>query len=154
MPALLVRHAKAGSRKDWPGDDRLRPLSKAGHRQADALVAVLTDYPVTRVLSSPYTRCVQSVEPLAVKLGLEVEARPELAEGVNLEDPMRLLRELAHTTAVYCSHGDIIPALLDSLIEEDALRLHGPDRWPKASTWVLEALGDRYVSGLYVPPPE
>ena len=33
----LVRHAKAGSRHDFHGNDRLRPLSKAGHRQAEAL---------------------------------------------------------------------------------------------------------------------
>ena len=61
MAVLLVRHAKAGSRKDWSGDDRLRPLSKAGHRQAEALVPLLVGYPITRVLSSPFVRCVQTV---------------------------------------------------------------------------------------------
>jgi len=154
MAALLVRHAKAGSRKDWDGDDRLRPLSKTGHRQADGLVPLLVGYPISRVLSSPYVRCVQTVEPLAVKLGLEVEGRPELAEGVDIDEPLRVLRELMSVTAVYCSHGDVIPALLDVLVEEDGLRLHGPDRWPKGSTWVLEAKGHRFVSGLYLPPPD
>ena len=33
----LVRHAKAGSSHDFTGDDRLRPLSPAGRRQAKAL---------------------------------------------------------------------------------------------------------------------
>ena len=154
MAALLVRHAKAGSRKDWDGDDRLRPLSRAGHRQADGLVPLLIGYPISRVLSSPYVRGVQTVEPLAVKLGLEVEDRPELAEAVDIDGPLRLLRELAHATVVYCSHGDVIPALLDVLVEEDGLRLHGLERWPKGSTWVLEAKGDRYVTGLYLPPPD
>ena len=154
MAALLVRHGKAGSRKDWSGDDRLRPLSKPGHRQAEGLLALLVGYPITRVLSSPFVRCVQTVEPLASKLGLEVEGRPELAEAVDIAEPRRLLRELAGTTAVFCSHGDVIPAVLEALIDEDGLRLHGPDRWPKGSTWVLEANASRFVSAQYLPPPD
>ena len=35
MTILLVRHARAGSRKDWDGPDEKRPLSKKGRRQAD-----------------------------------------------------------------------------------------------------------------------
>ena len=154
MAVLLVRHAKAGSRKDWSGDDRLRPLSKAGHRQAEALVPLLVGYPITRVLSSPFVRCVQTVEPLAVKLGLDVDARPELAEAVDIDEPLRLVRELAATSPLLCSHGDVIPALLDALVEQDGLRLHGPDRWAKSSTWVLEASGGRFVTAQYLPPPD
>ena len=37
----LVRHAKAGDRAAWKGDDRLRPLSKEGRRQADSLARLL-----------------------------------------------------------------------------------------------------------------
>ena len=33
----LVRHAKAGERRMWTGDDLDRPLSKAGWKQANAL---------------------------------------------------------------------------------------------------------------------
>jgi 8-oxo-dGTP diphosphatase len=154
MTVLLVRHAKAGSRKDWSGDDRLRPLSKPGHHQADGLVPLLVGYPITRVLSSPFIRCVQTVEPLASKLGLEVEAQPELAEAVDVDEPLRLVRRLAATTAVLCSHGDVIPSLLEALIDEDGLRLHGPDRWAKGSTWVLEANRDRFVVAQYLPPPD
>jgi len=65
VPLLLVRHAKAGHRKDWDGDDRARPLSRAGITQARKLVPVLSPSAPTRLLSSPYTRCVQSLEPLA-----------------------------------------------------------------------------------------
>jgi 8-oxo-(d)GTP phosphatase len=31
---VLVRHASAGDRPEWEGDDRLRPLDKRGRKQA------------------------------------------------------------------------------------------------------------------------
>ena len=74
---LLVRHAKAGHRRDWKGDDRERPLSHAGASQARKLVPVLSPLAPARLLSSPYTRCVQTLEPLAKPLRLKVEKLEE-----------------------------------------------------------------------------
>ena len=65
MAVLVVRHAKAGDRSSWPGADRDRPLSGKGRRQAEALVDTLSDWKPVRILSSPFARCVQTVEPLA-----------------------------------------------------------------------------------------
>ncbi|HSO93974.1 MAG TPA: phosphoglycerate mutase family protein, partial [Candidatus Dormibacteraeota bacterium] len=81
MTAYLVRHAKAGDRAGWEGDDRLRPLSEPGRRQADALVGLLNGSALEAVLSSPYLRCVQTVEPLAQHFRLSVQPEPDLAEG-------------------------------------------------------------------------
>jgi 8-oxo-dGTP diphosphatase len=41
VTVFLVRHARAGRRDRWVGDDRLRPLSKKGRAQAAALPALL-----------------------------------------------------------------------------------------------------------------
>ena len=153
LTILLVRHAKAGSRHKWDGDDRDRPVSPAGRAQAEALVPLLEGYKARRVLSSPFVRCVQTVEPLAERLGIEVETRDELLEGADVEDTIGLLRELKGTTSVLCTHGDIVPAVLDELVREDGMRRRGPDRWPKASTWVLEFAKGRFMSGRYLPPP-
>jgi 8-oxo-(d)GTP phosphatase len=49
----LIRHAKAGDRDTWLDDDRLRPLSGRGHRQARLLVDLLADATFDRVLPSP-----------------------------------------------------------------------------------------------------
>jgi len=57
--AYVVRHAKAGDRSDWSGDDRLRPLTKSGQRQAEALADMLEGEPIDRVLSSGYLRCMK-----------------------------------------------------------------------------------------------
>jgi 8-oxo-dGTP diphosphatase len=139
---LLLRHASAGSRKRWKGDDRLRPLDRRGRRQAQALPGLLGAYAVTRVLSSPFERCVQTVQPLAAQLGLEIETRDELQEGAGSIDVHALLEALGDATAVVCSHGDVIFDLV------------GWDRKAKkASTWVLERDGDRFAPALYLPPP-
>ena len=68
------------TRSEWEGDDRLRPLDERGRRQAEALVDALAAFPITRIFSSPYDRCVQTVEPLAAQRGLPVELREELGE--------------------------------------------------------------------------
>jgi 8-oxo-dGTP diphosphatase len=152
---LLVRHAHAGDRQKWEGPDDVRPLSEKGRRQAHRLVTILDGAGVTRILSSPSVRCVQTVEPLAGRLGLAVEETDELAEGARADEVVALARRVVrHATAVLCTHGDVIPTLLDALAGADGLRL--PDRYPcaKGSTWRLEADGSgRFVAAEYVPAP-
>ncbi|MFZ9325595.1 MAG: SixA phosphatase family protein, partial [Ilumatobacteraceae bacterium] len=69
MPVYLVRHAKAGSRNDFDGDDRERPLTNSGRRQAAALATRLAALSPSIIMSSPYRRCVETLEPLAVAIG-------------------------------------------------------------------------------------
>ena len=54
---VLVRHGHAGTKEGWAGDDRLRPLDARGLRQAKHLVDVIVPLHPTRLISSPYTRC-------------------------------------------------------------------------------------------------
>src|SRR5438045_8101341 len=102
MTWLLVRHARAGSRKSWDDPDIERPLSKKGRRQAHGLVEVLEPYSIKHLVSSPYVRCAQSLEPVAEALGLEIELRAELAEGARGHDALEVLRQHAGTTAAFC----------------------------------------------------
>ncbi|MGZ4717068.1 MAG: SixA phosphatase family protein, partial [Acidimicrobiales bacterium] len=74
MPVYLIRHAHAGSRAGWGGDDDARPLSPKGRAQTTGLTTWLADQPVDEVRSSPSARCRQTVEPLAASHGLEVES--------------------------------------------------------------------------------
>jgi phosphohistidine phosphatase SixA len=76
----LVRHADAGDRATWAGDDRRRPLSERGQRQAEKLIRAFAEIDLTRVVSSPYDRCVQTVQPLALSRGLRVETTEALVE--------------------------------------------------------------------------
>jgi len=115
MSVILLRHASAGDRDAWVGDDRARPLDADGRAQAAALRGALH---VTRVASSPYVRCVETVEPLAASLGLEVELDERLAEGGSRAGALALLAEL--DGGVACTHGDIVEAVLGEPLDKGA----------------------------------
>lgn len=152
-PAYLFRHAKAGDRRTWSGDDLSRPLSKTGRRQAKALVHVLSGRVIERILSSPAIRCVDTVRRLADQRGLPIEPRDELLEGAPLPGLLELLEELRSTPSVLCGHGDLIPAIIEHLEAQGVLV--GPDRgWKKGSVWVLEREVGLIVRATYIPPPE
>ena len=154
MAVYLIRHGHAGDRKQWTGPDADRPLSKKGRRQAEALVELLAGRGVGRIVSSPFLRCVQTVEPLAARLGLPVETDDALAEGATAEDVEALVRKLAAEKPALCTHGDVIPTLLDALASDDGLTL--PDGYPcaKGSVWVLKEGADHtFSSAHYLPAP-
>lgn len=108
---LVIRHARAGERTEWSGDDHRRPLDERGRKQAVDLVAALSDRRLTRILSSSYDRCVQTVEPLAQARGLEVEIRDELGEEQQLEQGVELVRSLLGQDVAVCGHGGLSDAL-------------------------------------------
>ena len=148
----LVRHAHAGDRAAWRGDDAQRPLSDKGWRQAEGVAKALADKGITRVVSSPSLRCVQTLEPLAARLGLQVDVDDALLEGSDPADALALL-ERGETLAA-CTHGDIVPGVLD-LLRSAGVKLDGPATWPKASTWVLSggSGGSAFAGASYLPPP-
>ena len=148
----VVRHADAGHRSQWSGSDEERPLSPRGQKQAKGIAAQLADAGVSRLISSPYARCVQTLEPLGEELGLAVEPDERLAEGAGATGALELAAELVGRTGVLCSHGDVIPDLLEALLR-DGVKLKDELRWQKASTWAFSREGGRLAKGRYVPPP-
>lgn len=108
---IIVRHAWAGSAEDWVGDDRSRPLDERGRRQADALVRTVDGFEVARVLSSPFIRCLQTVEPLAAARGLTVELCEELGVDEQEEEGVALVRSLAGEPVLACVHGGLTEAV-------------------------------------------
>ncbi len=77
----LIRHAKAKNRLQWTEPDDIRPLTKRGRREALAIAERLQQDPPNRLVSSPYARCIQTLEPLALALDLPIETTDGLAEG-------------------------------------------------------------------------
>ena len=141
MRVLLVRHARAGDRTTWVGDDALRPLDEKGRKQAKRLAKTLAKLGATRLVSSPSLRCIQSFEPAAKRLGLPLEEREELAEGASAEQVLALLEELGGSVAALSTHGDVIADLI------------GWDKkCKKGSIWVLELDGRDVRPGSYLPP--
>jgi phosphohistidine phosphatase SixA len=114
VSVILLRHASAGDREAWEGDDMLRPLDKRGRKQAKALRDELRARGVKRVVSSPYVRCLQTVAPL----GLEIVPDERLAEGAPGAETRALLASLDN--AVACTHGDVVENVLGRSLKKGA----------------------------------
>jgi len=138
MPLLVVRHARAGRRSAWEGDDRKRPLSPRGRIQAEALVPLLAGFRPRRILASPAVRCFETVRPLAEALGLPIESVGELAEG-NGASALRLLHRMAGETAVLSTHGDIAAEVLDTLTPGMTAKARARLRLLKGEVWVIQS---------------
>jgi 8-oxo-dGTP diphosphatase len=147
----LVRHAKAGERRMWEGDDIARPLSKQGWKQATALSERLASKASPTLISSPYLRCVQTLEPLAALLGVAVILDDRLAEEKSFEPVLELLAEVP-AQSVLCSHGDVIPATIEALVRR-GMEVQSVVDWRKATVWVLRRKADRITKGKVWPPP-
>jgi 8-oxo-dGTP diphosphatase len=150
MPLYLVRHAKAGSRAQWRGDDEERPLSKTGRSQANRLAKWFAKEEVSGVLSSPYARCVQTVEPLAERHARSVEPVAELSEGAPFEKVIELLDDLPDN-AVLCTHGDVMLDTIGGLVLA-GMEVKGRPDFRKAAFWVLEREDGRWRTGRALPP--
>lgn len=138
---LLLRHASAGQRLSSPGIDRFRRLDEAGRGLARQLVWAFADREITRVVSSPLARCVESVVPLAESRNLVIESRWELAPDVPLDDILTLLVDLPDTS-VACTHREVFEMLLGWDVTCE-----------KGAAWVLERNGSEFVPALYLAPP-
>jgi len=148
----VVRHAKAGSRSHWSGDDRKRPLSKNGQQQAEQIASLLGNAHITLIFSSPYLRCVQTVEPLARNLHLEVTHSNELAEGRGLRGLYRFFDDPALDRVVLCTHGDLVWELVEDLANRRVLPAFR-EAFDKGSTWQVEVDDGAPVGARYIPAP-
>ncbi|WP_083884502.1 histidine phosphatase family protein [Nocardia higoensis] len=80
VSVVLVRHAQPVIPLIGGPDDHQRPLVEQGWRQAEALVEILSRPRPVVIMSSPYLRAVQTVQPLAQALDMPVHTRHELRE--------------------------------------------------------------------------
>ncbi len=150
---FLIRHAEAGERAAWTRPDLERPLTRVGRRQSAALVARFARIPLTQLVSSPYVRCIQTLEPLAEVLGIRVQARDELREGEPIGYVEKTVLDAAtEGPAAICVHGDGLSGLLGSLAERDVPLEGSVDDHAKGSVWILRIADGVIVSGRYEPP--
>ena len=149
----FLRHATAGDRNKWKGNDRARPLTKKGRRQSEAIAKSLKRAGIERVVTSPYDRCIQTVEPLAKRIGAKIEVDEALAEGPDIDAAYELVDSLVGYNAVLCSHGDVIPATINRLMWA-GLSLESRFYCSKASIWEIGLEGGKFTTGQYVKPPK
>jgi 8-oxo-dGTP diphosphatase len=149
---FVVRHAKAGERRLWADDDLNRPLSKKGWKQSKLVAERLAGLEPSTLVSSPYIRCIQTLEPLAEQIGADVDVDQRLCEDEPFEPVLELLADLP-ARSVLSTHGDIIPATMQALVCR-GMKLNTPPDWRKAAVWVLKrnTRGDIVHAKVWPPP--
>ncbi|GAA4556855.1 NUDIX hydrolase [Pseudonocardia xishanensis] len=161
---VVVRHAKAGNRESWEGDDDLRPLSGVGRSQAEHLVGFLGRFGPERYHSALPIRCVDTLRPTVGTAPITPE--PLLGEEGYWANPAAGLARFRELLArpgvtVLCSQGGVIPDVVATLLEETGANATGvpsPREKPvpsrKASTWVLtaDAAGTLRTADYYPAP--
>ena len=149
----LLRHARAGKRSQWPGEDALRPLEGQGIAQSLALAPFLALFAPRRVLAADRVRGVQTVEPLGKLLGRPVEITAEFSDEAFLRAPqltLARLLELAADQVCICSQGYAIPALIEEL---DLVAPGQPSATRKGATWAISIVAGRPVQADYYRTP-
>jgi broad specificity phosphatase PhoE len=170
----LVRHAKAYPRDQWWGKaDRERPLTESGMAQARRLARELYAHgPIAVLYSSPFVRCMQTLEPLAELSSAKLIAEPALGEAITL--PVhdggdawvasawlggravafldRIVAEHTGDRLVLCSHGDVIPAVTALLVGRDGLDVENV-RIRKGGRLTLKFDGNTCVEATVAPAP-
>ena len=154
---LIVRHATAGSKSRYKGDDRKRPLDKHGRAQAESLVGQLLAFGADALYASDRARCHQTLEPLAEELGVDVHSEPLLTEEAYADNRKAARNRFldiaaADGTPVICTQGKVIPDLIAWWCERDDVR---PDksRNRKGSTWVMSLFDGRLIAADHIGSP-
>ncbi len=119
-PVLVVRHATARPRDAWPRADAERPLLASGRRQALALAGLLRCWQPEQILTSPWLRCLQTLEPYAAAGGARVRTKGGLSESGFSRSPGKARKhatKLVHSRrpAAICTHRPVLSGVLQAL---------------------------------------
>jgi 8-oxo-dGTP pyrophosphatase MutT (NUDIX family)/phosphohistidine phosphatase SixA len=152
VPLVVLRHASAGHKKDWTGDDLLRPLDFKGQSEARTLVSLLGCFGPVRVVSSPAARCLATIEPYAGHIGAPVVVEPALmlprhsdsemsADQVTHPEVVGAVRRLLADgiPTVICAHRENIPDIMAVACEYLNAPPPPDPSLRKSSFWVLQA---------------
>jgi phosphohistidine phosphatase SixA len=134
---VLIRHADAGVRAEWHGSDEWRGLTDVGHSQARAVAELLWDLPFLRLLSSPSLRCRQTLVPLALAQGLDVEPASELGAQMEAAAVLDLLTDPRTESSVLCTHREILQSLFGVLPTTDPAIAGVQNPMDMAAVWIL-----------------
>ena len=142
----MLFRSRAGEPEKWSGPDELRPLDSVGRARAATLAETLACFGPTRLVSASPLRCLQTLEPLATSLGLDVDIEVTFNEHEDPDLAADRVRDLSigAGATVISSQGKMIPPLLAALARPDrrsaSSRAEGElSRYatPKGAGWVL-----------------
>lgn len=117
---ILLRHAQALPRSQWDEADGQRPLTSLGISQSKQLAPILAAYSPSRVVTSPWKRCLDTVKPYGKKRRLKIVESSVLSEAGNKFSPKqtaRLIKEIVEwdRSVVICTHRPALPTVVEAL---------------------------------------
>lgn len=106
MELILIRHGQSVGNIRVNEDMPDSPLTELGMKQAERVAKYVSQRPVTRIISSPLIRAVQTAQPLSEALSLQIELWKDLyeyREGCAYTGPSRKEWSRLYPEAVLCS---------------------------------------------------
>jgi 8-oxo-dGTP diphosphatase len=139
---ILLRHARAGSKLRDRARDFERRLDPKGREVALRLPETIAVYPRPElILSSPFRRCVQTVEPLARALGMHVVEDERFTPNRSAKAVREAFGD-SPANSVVCTHGEVITMLFDGTV-----------KCAKGAFWIVERRKGTFIPTLYVEAP-
>ncbi|MCS7006276.1 MAG: histidine phosphatase family protein [Gaiellaceae bacterium] len=132
---------RAPGRVFRPRAVRRTGLDRLGRADARLLPEALAGFPLERIVSSPYPRCVETVRALALARGLRVEEVEALAPGARREDVLALLASLPDA-ALACTHREVLELLFGDEVTCE-----------KGGAWIVELREGVPIPVAYLPSP-
>jgi 8-oxo-dGTP pyrophosphatase MutT (NUDIX family)/phosphohistidine phosphatase SixA len=117
---IALRHGKAVPPASWDGPDATRPLLHRGLELSRSVAPAIAAWAPTKLISSPATRCLSTIEPVAALTGLPVKSSPGISQDA-YEDGTASVRKIVkkrlekREVAVLCSHGPVLPEIIDEI---------------------------------------
>ncbi|MDQ1556695.1 MAG: 8-oxo-(d)GTP phosphatase [Actinomycetota bacterium] len=120
---IALRHGKAVPAESWDGPDATRPLLQRGVDQAASIAMGIAAFRPARLTSSTAVRCVQTLAPTARLTGLPVRETAKISQDAWEDDTASVSSVVAKRlrrmqTAVLCSHGPVLPAIIDEVARQ------------------------------------
>jgi 8-oxo-dGTP pyrophosphatase MutT (NUDIX family)/phosphohistidine phosphatase SixA len=148
-PVLILRHAKARKRAHWDGEEADRPLTRAGQRQAQGVAGLIACWDPERILTSPWARCRQTLQPYFDRItpdDVHRSVKPEVASLLSerglRNNPDRIAETIAELlaagrSALVCTHRPVLAVVVDALAEATVLAIR--DQLPNQNPWLSPA---------------
>ncbi|TYS67806.1 histidine phosphatase family protein [Sutcliffiella horikoshii] len=111
----IIRHCEA---KGQPPES---PLTEKGFKQAQELASYFSNTPIDRIISSPFLRAIQTIEPLGKERDIKIEKDDRLAErilsSVDLPDWLEKLEATYEDLDLKLEGGESSREAMDRIVQ-------------------------------------
>lgn len=131
VPLIVLRHGKAMPPEQWDGPDATRPLLHRGLEQAASVAGGIAAFGPEVLITSTAARCVSTIAPTAALTGLTVKETRSISQDAYRADGEKVTAQVAKRLerrlgTVLCSHGPVIPQIIEAAAEYGGAHL-GPE---------------------------